>query len=1047
MVAVNGDDRGRVPFAVVGLVLLLTSSAFVASTAPERPAATPAVDTAMDRASAESRTAIRRAAVQAGDSAARNPVIVPADTPAGGLLDDGSPFRDSLQVRVYLRARDRLSELSVRQGDVTVTAALPPTPNASALRRATARVDLDRAGENGTALEATVENVTVVARRGNRTVARRTLDPTVVVRTPVLELHESVTTYERRLNRNLTKPGLAQGLTARILQVAWIRGYAQYGSQGLIENVVDNGHVELTTNQALLYEQRAVFGRSDAAGKRALRRASLRVGLSDLFTPWGSYPKQWVSHVLRGGPVRKDDTTTIPRLGGPERVPGPDSQQEVSVGTVADEALGTTLAVGNVSATLRAAYSAKVRLRNETAIVDGHWPSRPPYPEKEGSWTRNSEFVQWQDVEVTGRLDPEATDPRGTWHTLNAYAFRVETKVKRIQQWESGTRTNRTWTTATPTYRVDLRLQGKHAPSPTAPANGIETVHEHGAGPFAGPNLAGVERNATARLLRAHGGPDAVAREVLRSAPGEALPARNVTVYGPQPDGLRAVVMANLTRFRERVKNVSTRVRRDRLATMQANPAGDLVLALERRRDALTGANETYGSVAEKARVAARGAYLDRVIARLNRQRGNHGDARSELDDALGKAEAGSRDLLVRAMENRREPRGIEADGRTDDGTRITAVNGSPPYLTVGQVGHGQVPALPDERPVHPLAAKNVNAFTLPYADLADGLFAALFGSKKGVSLGHAASVLRAVEPVPANESVATHSRKLEAAVGQRVEAIRISLALELADAGVGMDADDRNETIAAGLARYRGTAGRALALANESALEPITRAARRRHGLNETEAALVRALLARTLDDAIADANVPQETVNPLTGPARQWAKAETGAAIETAMKRGKRRGLDRLDEKLRKRLNDDLAEKLGGKTTNRVPAGLPIQPIGTWFTTINVWHVEVKGAYPRFAVSARRGGPDRTDGTLTYVRERAPVRLDYDGDGIQELVGHNERVAFATETSVGVAVPPGPPGVGDMNGNMDERSSGWDEWTGGENGSTPTGWPPATD
>jgi hypothetical protein len=314
------------------------------------------------------------------------------------------------------------------------------------------------------------------------------------------------------------------------------------------------------------------------------------------------------------------------------------------------------------------------------------------------------------------------------------------------------------------------------------------------------------------------------------------------------------------------------------------------------------------------------------------------------------------------------------------------------------------------------------------------------------VSLGHAASVLRAVESVPANESVATHRRKLDAAVQQRVDALRIGLAQELADADVGADGADRNATIAAGLARYRGTAGRALALANESAVGSITHAARRRHGLNETEAALVRARVAQELDVALAGTTVPQGKVNPLTGPSRQWAKAKTSQALEKAMRAAGSKGLDRLDRKLRERISDRMASRLGGKTINRVPAGLPIQPIGTWFTTINIWHVEVMGAYPRFAVSARRGGPDGTDGTLTYVRERAPVRIDYDGDGTRELFGRNERVAFATETSVGVAVPPGPPGVGDMNGNMDERSSGWAEWTGGGNESAPAGWPPAT-
>lgn len=1043
------DDRARVPFAVVGIVLLLASATFAASTIADRPAATPAVDTAMERASGETRTALAHAVVTGSDAAARTPLVVPADTAAGGVVDPATSFRDALRVRIYLRARERLSELSVRQGDVTATASLPPTPNASALERATERVELDRTVENGTTLAATVENVTVVARRGSRTVARRTVSPTVVVRAPVLELHESVETYERRLNRNVTKPGLAQGLTARILQVAWIRGYAQYGSGGLIENVIDGGHVELTTNGALLAEQRRAFGRSDAAGRRALRRATVRVGLSDLFSPWASYPKQWVRELLRGGPVRPTDTATIPRF---ERrtetaVPGPDSEREVAVGTVADEALGRMLTERNVSEVLDAAYSAQVRLRNETRIVEGHWPRRPPYPEKEGSWTRNREFTQWKRVEVAGRLDPAPAEPSGTWHVLDVFAFRVETKVKRVQQWESGTRTNRTWTTATPTYRVDLELQGKHAPTPTAPANGIETVHEPGAGPFDGPNLAGVERNATARLLTANGGPEAVVREIVMEPPGEAVEDRNVTVTGAQPAGLRSVVVANLTAVRDRVANVSTEVQRDRLATMQANPAGDLVGALEDERPDLIGASGPYENVAGKALAAARGAYVAHVRERLSRQSGRHRDIQDELGDALANAGAGSRQLLVDAMANRARMRGVESDGLTDDGARITAVNGSPPYLTVGQVGHEQVPAIPEDRTIHPLAARNVNAFTLPYSDVADTLFQVLLRSQKTVSLGYAASVLRATRPVSGNRAVSNGRPGLRRTVRRNVDQIRFDLARSLAEAGVGIDGEARNRTIAAGLARWDGPAATALALSNESAVGTITRAARRRHDLNRSETVLVRARLARALANASDAAQVKRGLVNPLAGPARQYAKQQTADAISKVMQAAGTRTADRLDEAVIARLDDDITERLGGKTVNRVPAGLPLQPIGTWFTTVNVWYVEVRGAYPRFAVSAYRSGPDGTDGTLTYVRERATVRLDYDRDGTRELLGWNERVAFETETSVGVAVPPGSPGVGDTNGNMDERSAGWSEWTGGRNESAPPEWPPAID
>jgi hypothetical protein len=47
-------------------------------------------------------------------------------------------------------------------------------------------------------------------------------------------------------------------------------------------------------------------------------------------------------------------------------------------------------------------------------------------------------------------------------------------------------------------------------------------------------------------------------------------------------------------------------------------------------------------------------------------------------------------------------------------------------------------------------------------------------------------------------------------------------------------------------------------------------------------------------------------------------------------------------------------------------------------------------------------------------------------DGDGEAERLGHDERVSFETGTTV-VAVPPGGQGVGDVDGNADERSTGW--------------------
>ncbi|MFC7136678.1 hypothetical protein ACFQRB_09550 [Halobaculum litoreum] len=107
---------------------------------------------------------------------------------------------------------------------------------------------------------------------------------------------------------------------------------------------------------------------------------------------------------------------------------------------------------------------------------------------------------------------------------------------------------------------------------------------------------------------------------------------------------------------------------------------------------------------------------------------------------------------------------------------------------------------------------------------------------------------------------------------------------------------------------------------------------------------------------------------------------------------------------------------------------AGLPVAPVpGYWYATANVWDVEVAGAYPRFTLSAPAPGPDGADGRIRYVRDGSPVTLDVDGDGTADRLGRNERVAFRTWTVVVAVVPAGPAGVGDVNGDADERSPGW--------------------
>jgi hypothetical protein len=114
---------------------------------------------------------------------------------------------------------------------------------------------------------------------------------------------------------------------------------------------------------------------------------------------------------------------------------------------------------------------------------------------------------------------------------------------------------------------------------------------------------------------------------------------------------------------------------------------------------------------------------------------------------------------------------------------------------------------------------------------------------------------------------------------------------------------------------------------------------------------------------------------------------------------------------------------ERWAPNSTPRVGAGLPVAPVPAyWVATVNAWRVQVRGAYPRFTLTADVGPPNRR---FEYVREAAAVTVTVGGDTIQ--LGTNEPVAFETGTVIVVAVPPGPPGVGDIDGTRDERSPGW--------------------
>jgi hypothetical protein len=992
------DRRARVPFALVGVLLLVGASTYAAAVSTHGPSRTDRhVDLAVERASAATTGAMRSAVAEAARAAAAEPVIDPAETRYGRVLDDRRPFRDALKLRIYLALRDRLPATRYRRADVTAVASLPAATTPTELRTALDRIQL--AGvENGTAVRVTVRNLSVTARRDERTVARERRTRTVVVSTPVLALHDRAMRFETRLNRDpLEGPGLGRRLTARLYPVAWARGYAQYGGAP-ITNVVANRHVETVTNGAVLATQRSVFGRSDPAARRGTRRATLELGVRDLVAASGA-DAAWARRVLpRPNPDRNASTSLPPRRG--TSAPSPARRIDVDVGPIAGRALtgirtGSPRSNRSLADVVRGAYRVEVRLRTRRRPID--LDPRPNRPDPGDGWS-----LADTSVSTTAEVDP-ATGPTpaaaADEHRFADFA-RVVSLERRVRwTWERGNDTLSDSATWTERYRVGVTLVGEYAPSGPAPARPVGALFERG-GPLNGPNLADVPEKAATRLVDRQGGRNAVATAVADGALGTGA----AVVHGDRPPALRSWTVADLIALRTDLSNVSTTVPAGRLATYTANPPAELAAELRRRRTSLLDAPGRYRGVADRARVAARAALLDASIRRLERRTRTHARTRRAFDSILGRAGIGSTETLRRLQRLRGDgplPRRTSLPGTPPGGPIAAIPDGSPAYLTVASVGHDRAAGVPPSRSYHPLTAKNVNLFVAPYGDAADAVARPVFDRPSGARPRTAARVLLA-SGSGGNASVRRSRRALRASVSTAVDALQRRARRSVRNE-TELTRPEVHAAVSAGFDRWDDPARRTLAADNGSLAAAVAAAAvARSSGDSSVRSERIASLLPTAFADVLRTrtARVPERRVDELLTRVRDRALS---------------RATDRID---REYLNE---------TLGRVPVGLPVAPVpGYWYATVNVWTVSVRGAYARFALRTRRGVPTPAT-AIRYVRDGSTVRLDVDGDGEPERLGRDERVDFATRTAVAVAVPPARDGVGDVGGDADERSGNW--------------------
>ncbi|MFB6256758.1 MAG: hypothetical protein ABEH58_08570 [Haloplanus sp.] len=999
------DRRGRVPFALVGVLLLVGASTFGAALStrgPDRIDRDAAV--AMERASAETTAALRSAVGAAAREAAAEPVTAPAETPYGRLLSGATPFRDALQLRVYLTLQDRLSVTRYRRGDVTAVASLPEATTPAELRRGMERIEI-RGVENGTALRVTVRNLTVAASESGRVVASERRDRTVTVSTPVLALHDRATAFETRLNRGpLDGPGLGRRLTARLYPIAWTRGYAQRYDAAPIANVVATRHVETATNGAVLETQRAVFGRSDPAGRRGLHRATLELGVKD-FTAATPVGGSWSNRVLPRPNPSENGTVALRRRRG-EAGPSPARSIDIDVEPLAGRSLSglrtdTVRSNRSLRAVLRAAYRVKAALRTSKQRT---YTEPRPEPEAPGERWSLAETAVTMDPEVEASVAPSPAI-KGDERRFDGFSRVVELEREVTWTWERGNDTMTTASEWTERYRVGVTLVGTHAPNGTPPDRPTRPRFERG-GALNGPNLADVPAKAERALVAAQGGQDAVAVAVANGS----LNSHERVVYGNRSADLRPWTNDDLRDLREELANVSVSVDAGRVATYTVNPPEKLAATLRRNRSELVAAPSRYRGAADRARVGARAALVNGTIRQLERRAANHNETRRTFDAALNRVGVRSSRTLHRILRLRSTPtpaRRANLSGSPPGGPVGVVPDGSPAYLTVASVGHDRAAGVPPSRPYHPLAARNLNVFAVPYGDAADVVAGAVSDRSPRVRLRTAARTLMIAESA-ASESVREPRRNLRESVSDSVSVVRTRTRRVVRNE-TRLTRSETRAAVAEGFAHWDGVGRRALAATNGSLARAIATAADersadpdpgRRARLNgRLETAIVTAR--RTSAVTVAEAPV-NETLTQVRTRATKRAAAEAGSRLKSRYTNG---------------------------SLGEVTAGLPVAPMpGYWYATVNVWDVTVRGAYARFSLRTRRGAPPTTPGgTMRYVRDGSTVRLDADGDGTTERLGRDERVAFETGTVVAVAVPAGGGGVGDVDGNTDERAGTW--------------------
>jgi hypothetical protein len=761
--------------------------------------------------------------------------------------------------------------------------------------------------------------------------------------------------------------------------------------------------VGIATNGAVLELQQAAYGRADPTGRAAQQRAFERLLVEDARAGMSTTATDLFTSVAPPPTVDPDDAPSkVPKLARPDG-PTPDSRIGLRVNATADRAL-VGLHDGihgpSLEQVLDRAYRVNLTLRTRADLVETEpWPQ--PRPPRAGATLVEESVTPAATVED----GPAPLPSRPENATRFRRATRRVTVDHRIERtWQAGNSTQTTTATVTERYAVGVVVDGSLPSLPGTPNRPVVPLYEEG-GALDGPSFVDVPPKAET-FLTERGGIDTVS--ATRVTDGRDALDRHGQVSGDQPADLREWVATDLLDVHREVRTTATSVRMGDAATGRANPAAELASNLSTRRGELVDAATRYDGAADRARVAARAAYLARVDSLLSDRSDATARANDNLTDALRAQgidlQGRAREIMANRTVSTPDPRPA---GGSLGGEDVFVPQGGPAYLDVQGVDRTDVAWADGHGTEYGLETRNVNVFTVPYGDGVDAVFDSdtADDGEETVRLHTAAVTLRAAERAAGDDGLPPRDAELRAGVSRALDNVSNRTVVALG-AETRLSYRERERAVADALSTWNRTSAKALAVTDGSFVPRVVQEA----GLDGQEAARARIRLRAAVAEARTSqsTHVSRDRVDATAGAVRRVAKTTVNAAAGT--------------------LVGNATERLDRRTKGKaviLPAGVPLLPTPTnWYATVNVWDVHVRGEYSRFAIRTQRGLPGAT---VTYVRDGGCATVDIDEDGNQEDIGCAARVDFSVRTVVLVAVPPGKTGVGDTDGQAVEDSPGW--------------------